>query len=1059
MEQPRAQSALPPRTPKSTRSNKLFSSFKGIIRLPVRKQSKDDTHPYSRQTGNKPYMSQPMLGLSNPTGDHYQHTDHYGEDSSSSPEPSPSQSEDGTRIPQPASVQRSHKRGGSERSISNGLLPSLQTGLSLGRLRGGSIDGPPASQQRPHPAIRADNASSPPVPPKHNGLPIPQKRATGTKLIPQTNTESIPRNTRTPAPILKLTDPSPTPPPSATKLSRPPPSSFTAPPAPSVISTSSSMPSISTRPVTNTYDSTSAMGPLAPNSIQRSTGEGFAAGKRPVPAPKLTLPPPNHRFSLTMNDWSGSARLSPSIIMRPPPLPLQIPMLPVVTPREPSPPLTGSRQRRHLNSMPALPLQGTSRSVNEHEEVDEGDEDDDDDDEDGTPEVELEEEDTIPRSSMDSEMSERESMVDQTLSRTPSRTPSRSSSYHTAFSVPDVKTPEGSTAHHRHHPKPERIGVGLLPDVDTSRIDLSFLDRPPDLKGKAKAKYEPARIGPSLTRTPTSTRPSIITNVSWNASNDNDYFSSRTTVDTPASDRTPHPGTNHASPTRTPRPGDVLRTPLPLRTPDLLGLGTGNGTPSRHPGMYKRASRSLIDIHAVEKRERVEKMVIEEEEEMEKKRMSKRFSKQPTVKEGLISGDQGMQLQQTAAEEDGEMMPRQKRLSAAPAYEAPSHPLKRRRSMPTFNPATLPPPYPSFFPRTFEKILPREDEGKERLPSYSNSIYLKAIMPRKVEFTAPGVQAKDRKWRRVMCVLEGTMFRVYQVPAGVAGVSALGGWWERKVGVGDVSEDQGAETTRVQNARDVIRRRQEEREAELERARKDDETQEGREQVEVRLSAPLPAPGSSSASGSHPYQHHTQEHHSHLLPGAATKSALNLAVQLLKPSSRTHTRSNSDVPRSPTKPHSPRASLNIPRPTTPASSGTGHGSTGGSRPSSSMSVSVPSSAGSSSLSPPNSGSRYSSSSLSTPITSSSSRSQPRTGSSTASVRTPTSGKSAKDALPEPNPANLIKVYTMQNAESGLGNDYLKRANVIRVRMEGEQFLLQAKDVASVVEWIEVREIS
>lgn len=50
---------------------------------------------------------------------------------------------------------------------------------------------------------------------------------------------------------------------------------------------------------------------------------------------------------------------------------------------------------------------------------------------------------------------------------------------------------------------------------------------------------------------------------------------------------------------------------------------------------------------------------------------------------------------------------------------------------------------------------------------------------------------------------------------------------------------------------------------------------------------------------------------------------------------------------------------------------------------------------------------------------------------------------------------LIKAYTMQHAESGLGNDYLKRKNVIRVRMEGEQFLLQAKDVAGVVEWIEV----
>jgi hypothetical protein len=51
--------------------------------------------------------------------------------------------------------------------------------------------------------------------------------------------------------------------------------------------------------------------------------------------------------------------------------------------------------------------------------------------------------------------------------------------------------------------------------------------------------------------------------------------------------------------------------------------------------------------------------------------------------------------------------------------------------------------------------------------------------------------------------------------------------------------------------------------------------------------------------------------------------------------------------------------------------------------------------------------------------------------------------------------SLIKAYTMQEAESGLGTDYLKRKNVIRVRLEGEQFLLQANGVDSVIEWIEV----
>ncbi|EEB98276.1 hypothetical protein MPER_02245, partial [Moniliophthora perniciosa FA553] len=58
------------------------------------------------------------------------------------------------------------------------------------------------------------------------------------------------------------------------------------------------------------------------------------------------------------------------------------------------------------------------------------------------------------------------------------------------------------------------------------------------------------------------------------------------------------------------------------------------------------------------------------------------------------------------------------------------------------------------------------------------------------------------------------------------------------------------------------------------------------------------------------------------------------------------------------------------------------------------------------------------------------------------------------SCPEPDKEDLIKAYTLQNAESGLGNDYVKRKNVIRVRMEGEQFLIQARDVPEVVSWIE-----
>jgi hypothetical protein len=49
---------------------------------------------------------------------------------------------------------------------------------------------------------------------------------------------------------------------------------------------------------------------------------------------------------------------------------------------------------------------------------------------------------------------------------------------------------------------------------------------------------------------------------------------------------------------------------------------------------------------------------------------------------------------------------------------------------------------------------------------------------------------------------------------------------------------------------------------------------------------------------------------------------------------------------------------------------------------------------------------------------------------------------------------LLRQYTLQKAESGVAVDYHKRPNVIRIRLEGEQFLLQTVNVEQVVEWIE-----
>ena len=552
------------------------------------------------------------------------------------------------------------------------------------------------------------------------------------------------------------------------------------------------------------------------------------------------------------------------------------------------------------------------------------------------------------------------------------------------------------------------------------------------------------------------------------------------------------------------------------------------------------------------------------------------------------------------------------RFSMAPAYEDHPPALRRRRSMPTFNASsTHPPPYPAFFPHGSStptssssdihpassgvphqhRVLPREDEGREVLPPYNNSIYLRAVLPRKMEFDKPGIQAKDRKWRRVLCVLEGTAFRVYRPPH--AG-SAIGEWWENKVGVGDLVGYQARTTTgayaagggaegieqagssaaaAVAAVSASLAREEREAERQLARAKKSGEVG----QVEVGQPAllnGLAVAASSSSSSSSPSvslsvqpqlqqsrqstEHHRHQsdhrgHSSHPSGGGGdghgpgvTRSALNLAVQLLKPSGfggrskSRHARSTSDASQFLPRPRerSPRSSLNIPRnhsgnlsgrttPTTATTTSSDRGRSQGqnSRGSSSISISVrsespslttptssvahshlssgyssshspapsrpitpaflesetgcvylPSNANGSSASPFHSNSNLNasagsasssrrsgdsylhptSSTLSPPGQTRQTRSHAR---SVAHAQPPShrgkdKGK-AKSTDPEPDKADLIRQYTMQNAESGLGSDYVKRKNVIRVRLEGEQFLLQAQDIESVIEWIEV----
>jgi len=49
---------------------------------------------------------------------------------------------------------------------------------------------------------------------------------------------------------------------------------------------------------------------------------------------------------------------------------------------------------------------------------------------------------------------------------------------------------------------------------------------------------------------------------------------------------------------------------------------------------------------------------------------------------------------------------------------------------------------------------------------------------------------------------------------------------------------------------------------------------------------------------------------------------------------------------------------------------------------------------------------------------------------------------------------VLRLFSLQNAETGLASDYHKRKNVIRVRADGEQFLIQADNVLMAIDWIE-----
>lgn len=97
--------------------------------------------------------------------------------------------------------------------------------------------------------------------------------------------------------------------------------------------------------------------------------------------------------------------------------------------------------------------------------------------------------------------------------------------------------------------------------------------------------------------------------------------------------------------------------------------------------------------------------------------------------------------------------------------QSPSRTMQRRQSMPEMR--IDPPLYQiddDFNIQYRDGQLPtaREDEGREALPSYTCDVHIEGYVPRKMEFVKPGVQAKDRRWKRQYVILHGTSVKVYK---------------------------------------------------------------------------------------------------------------------------------------------------------------------------------------------------------------------------------------------------------------------------------------------------------
>ncbi|KAG9095550.1 hypothetical protein FRC06_009691 [Ceratobasidium sp. 370] len=646
-----------------------------------------------------------------------------------------------------------------------------------------------------------------------------------------------------------------------------------------------------------------------------ASGHSSQAGSAPIAlsaSPVVTRTPRTLGRSVPMPTTPGSMRLSPSVTRSMMPMPiLNLPALPPTPTHTHALPRTRSFQpgeMRHVKkAMPALMRHGTS---NTHMEQPEEDDDDDDGSTDGTDSSDTEEATPVEGSSPETRDS-----IDESIEESADQSGSEDTSYFDALES-HTSAPSDDAQHTVGLSTPRASQQSHALPSETSALGLQITPGPSATGGLSP--WTMVEATPGLDRNAGSEQGNSRT----------DYFSRPVTAVRQV----------FKSPHRTPRVSELLSAGSPSRvnvsTPRAAPLSPTSSIAARRaraatilrdadgesprPGLYHQVSQSMMNLS-------------------------------PPLKENAALSPFSVIRSPILTPRDG--LPVIAGSPGTPAVALPT-PLMRRNSMPTM--LRHPPTYKELYPS-----VPREEEGKEKLPPYSCRIHIEAMMPRKMEFSAPGVLAKDRAWKKQYIVLHGTSLFIYKHDIRKQPIGGKVKGKERYEGV--VTED------------------------------------------EVDLNSPtVHLPGHESSVPRAPLKVSTSVRRSSSRAGS---SSAGVSDNTSRSSLLSRFQGNSSRCTIPTSPE--------------------RSSSDDKRNSSQGTVSV-------SASTTTTTRRWSHNQASSSFTSSLPHFNP----------------------PFSSPNALVRHYTLQKAESGLGSDYYKKRNVIRVRCEGEQFLLQTESVMQVVDWIE-----